>query len=145
MRGYAASTSVPIERSKAEIERTLIRYGADTFIYGRSPRGSGIGFKYQDRNIKINIPTPDKDDYSDNQAGENKWKQAQRQRWRILLLALKAKLELVDSGLTTFEDEFLAQTCLTGGRTVSEALQPQIKAMLETGEIPKLLPATKGD
>jgi hypothetical protein len=31
---YAVGTSVPVDRSKAEIERLLIRYGADHFASG---------------------------------------------------------------------------------------------------------------
>jgi len=31
---YAEGTSVPADRSRAEIERTLTRYGADQFAYG---------------------------------------------------------------------------------------------------------------
>jgi len=31
---YAAKTEVPIERSRAEIERMLIRYGAKAFQVG---------------------------------------------------------------------------------------------------------------
>jgi len=141
---YAKNTSVPIERSKTEIERTLIRYGAEEFFYGTSLRGSGIGFKYKGRVIKMNVPMPDRKKYSANQSGETKWMQVQRQLWRVLLLALKAKLELVDSGLTTFEDEFLAQTCLPGGGTISQHLQPQIETMVKTGKMPDLLLLTDG-
>lgn len=48
---YAASTSVSIDRSRAEIEHTLIRYGATSFVYGweeghrrihRQPETSGL-------------------------------------------------------------------------------------------------------
>lgn len=60
------------------------------------------------------------------------------------MLGLKAKLELVDSGLTTFEDEFLAQTCLPGGGTISQHLQPQIEKMVESGKMPDLLLLTDG-
>jgi len=137
---YAENTKVPVERSKVEIERTLKRYGIEEFFYGTSPRGEGIGFKYNGRTIRFGIPRPNRKKFRDNQVGEADYKRAIRQQWRILLLALKAKLELVDIGLTTFEDEFLAQTCLQGGQTVSEALQPQIEKMLDTGEVPKLLP-----
>ena len=136
---YAATTRVPIDRSKVEIEQTLIRYGVDEFFYGRSSRGCGIAFKYKGRAFKHNVPNPDRGQFPDTQAGEVQYKQAERQRWRIFLLGLKAKLEWVDAGLSTFEDEFLAQTCLKGGKTVSESLQPQIEQMLLTGEIPKLL------
>lgn len=137
---YAANTKVPVERSKVEIERTLKRYDIEEFFYGTSPRGDGIGFKYNGRTIKFGIPLPKRKDFRDTGGGEADYKRAIRQQWRILLLALKAKLELVDAGLTTFEDEFLAQTCLQGGQTVSDALRPQIEKMLETGEMPKLLP-----
>lgn len=137
---YAKNTSVPVERSRAEIERTLIRYGAESFFYGRSPKGSGIGFSYKGRMIRISIPMPARDDYRPTQVGETKWKQEHRRLWRVLLLGLKAKLELVDSGLISFEDEFLAQTCLPTGETVSDYAQPKIQEMIETGQMPKLLP-----
>jgi hypothetical protein len=41
MTRYAADTSVSVEKSRMEIERTLARYGADAFAYfseGRPPR-----------------------------------------------------------------------------------------------------------
>lgn len=33
---YAENTSVSSEKSRAEIERTLQKYGADQFMYGSS-------------------------------------------------------------------------------------------------------------
>ena len=138
---YAQSTRVPVDRSKAQIEQTLMRYGADGFLYGVSAKGAGIGFSYRGRTIKFNIPLPGRDDYPETKSGEQKWEQEKRRLWRVLLLAIKAKLELVDSGLTSFEDEFLAQTCLPQGQTVSELLQPQIDKYLQGGKLPKLLSA----
>jgi hypothetical protein len=44
--------------------------------------------------------------------GRALWEQACRQRWRALALVVKAKLEAVQSGIATFEDEFLAYTML---------------------------------
>ena len=114
MSQYAKNTKVPVDRSKAEIENVLIRYGADEFFYGRSAKGDGIGFKYNGRVIKIGVPKPNERDYPT----EQKLAQERRRRWRVLLIALKAKLELIDAQLTTFEDEFLAQTCLPTGETV---------------------------
>ena len=137
---YAKGTRVPVKQSKGEIEDTLIRYGIEEFFFATSSRGDGIGFHYKGRTIKFGIPLPKKNDFAPTETGERDRKREVRRLYRVLVIALKAKLELVDAGLTTFEDEFLAQTCLTGGRTVSGALQPQIEKMLETGDMPKLLP-----
>jgi len=134
---YAKGTSVPASRTKTEIERTLTRYGVEEFYYGTSSKGSGIAFKYQGRAYKMNVPMPKEGDYHT----DAQFKQVQRQMWRILLLALKAKLELVDAGMITFEDEFLAQTCLPNGATVGQHVQNTIMKSLETGMMPhKLLP-----
>jgi len=133
---YAQTTRVPVERSRAEIEKTLMRYGVNDFFYGRSAeRGGGIGFKYKGRVIKIGVPLPNKKEYD----SEQKYNQEYRRRWRVLLLALKAILELVDAGLVSFEDEFLAQTCLPDGRTVSQYYQPLIEEAVEQGKMPKAL------
>jgi hypothetical protein len=41
---------------------------------------------------------------------------------------VKAKLEAVESGITSFEDEFLAHVMLPNGGTVSDLLRPQLAA-----------------
>jgi hypothetical protein len=137
---YASQTKVPIERSREEIERVLHNYGADEFFYGSSAKGKGIGFRYKGRIIKIGIPIPPRTDYSASQFGEYKWQQEERRRWRVLLIALKAKLELIDAELTTFEDEFLAQTALPDGSSVGDWARTQINDMIEAGKMPKMLP-----
>ncbi len=137
---YAANTKVPVSQSRIELERILNRYDIEELFFATSARGDGLSFKYKARTEKFGIPMPDKKKFRPTQTGEEEWKREIRRLYRVLVIALKAKLELVDAGLTTFEDEFLAQTCLAGGRTVSEALQPQIEAMLETDDMPKLLP-----
>ena len=43
------------------------------------------------------------------------------------LLVLKAKLEAVEAGLTTLEQEFLAGMVLPGDTMVSEALLPRLE------------------
>lgn len=44
---YASDTSVPVDRSKAEIERILERYGASAFMYGwdKDSNASMIAFE----------------------------------------------------------------------------------------------------
>ena len=72
---------------------------------------------------------------------EQVWEQECRARWRALLLVIKAKLEAVESGITTFETEFLPCTVLPGGATVAEEIAPRVREMLSTGSSMPLLPA----
>ena len=39
---YAEATSVPVDRSKSEIERTLDRYGATHFAYMITPKDAAM-------------------------------------------------------------------------------------------------------
>jgi hypothetical protein len=139
MAKYASNTTVSADRSKAEIERTLIRYGVDEFFYGRSASGAGIGFTFKGRTIKLNVPMPSRNDYRDNKAGEDDWNRERRRLWRVLLLSIKADLEAIDSGLKTFEDVYLAYTCLPNGSTVGQEIQEKIDVMVTGGQMPKLL------
>lgn len=59
---YAADTSVSAERSRAEIERTLARYGASSFMYGWDGRGAIVAFVMRERQIRFLLPLPDRGD-----------------------------------------------------------------------------------
>lgn len=147
---YAARTDVPADRSRAELERLLIRYGADGFAYGWQGRQIMIGFEMNERRVRFHLPMPDERDdaFTHSRTGKarsagaarNAFEQEGRRRWRALLLIVKAKLEAIESGITTFEDEFLAGVILPNGQTVSDHYRPQIKDIYESGEMPSLLP-----
>ena len=64
MQRYAKNTKVPISRSKAQIEETLLRYGIVEYGTGVSPRGEGLFFKHEGRMYKINVPNPNRKDFS---------------------------------------------------------------------------------
>lgn len=68
------------------------------------------------------------------------WEQACRSRWRSLYLVIKAKLEAVDSGISTIEREFFYGIVLPNGKTVGELMAPQIEDAYTTGKMPTLLP-----
>lgn len=142
---YAKTTTVSVEKSRAEIERTLERYGANQFAYGRDDdRGiASIQFSANDRHIRFVLTFPSRGEYRFTHSKRGKrtaenayaqWEQACRQRWRALLLCIKAKLEAVECGISEFEDEFMAHIVLPGGRTVAETLKPQIEQAYLTGE-----------
>ena len=67
------------------------------------------------------------------------WEQAVRQRWRALHLVIQAKLEAVETGISTFDEEFLAWITLPDDTTVGQRLLPQVARAYETGDMPPLL------
>lgn len=150
MATYAAETKVPVGRSRDEIEKTLTRYGADQFVYGWSEDGAAVGFRIGGRMIRMLVPMPAKNDRTithtdggarrSESAAQAAYEQAQRQRWRAMALVVKAKLEAVQSGIATIEQEFLAWTMLPDGSTVGDWMEPQIRTAYETGAMPAALP-----
>jgi hypothetical protein len=55
---YADRTTVPIERTKAEIEATLTRYGADRFAYYAESAVEGIAQIAKGREMQPLLPGP---------------------------------------------------------------------------------------
>ncbi len=153
MTRYASETSVSQDRSRAEIERTLQRYGADMFSYGWKDEGDEsfayVMFRMANRHIRfvLRIPSRSAKEFQFTEQGRKRkpdaalkeWEQSVRQRWRALALVVKAKLEAVESGITTFEDEFMAHIVLPNGQTVGEYMVPQIAEAYESKKMPKLL------
>jgi hypothetical protein len=148
---YAARTEVSTDKSRAEIERTLMRYGADGFVYGWEGNRAMIAFRMKGRRIQFELLLPDKYDKEFLRTPSKgllrtpeqalaAWEQACRQRWRALALYVKATLEAVEAGIVTFEDAFIAWTMLPGGASVSTWLQPQIEQAYTSGRMPPLLP-----
>lgn len=151
MTRYAETTTVPADRSRAEIERTLERYGATAFAYGWQNNSANIMFEAGGRRVRFLLPLPDKNSAEFQrtparntqrtpEAAREAWDQACRQRWRALALCIKAKLEAVDAGITEFEAEFLAHIVLPDGRTVGDHARPNIALAYQTNTLPPLLP-----
>lgn len=86
-------------------------------------------FRMRERFVRIAIAMPPK--------GQE---QRQRSKWRVLVLVVKAKLEAIQSGVVTFEQEFLAHIVMPDNQTVGEHLVSKIAAAYETGKLPPLLP-----
>jgi hypothetical protein len=145
---YAEATNVSSETSRAEIERTLTRYGADAFHYGWSAGRAVIGFVADGRQIRFELPLPDRNssEFTETPTGRartesaaaKEYEQVVRQRWRALSLMVKAKLEAVAAGIVTFEDEFLPHTVLPDGRTVAQQIGPAVAEAYATGAVAPL-------
>jgi hypothetical protein len=145
---YARDTSVSVERSKAEIERLVQRYGATEFAHGWKQGKAVMQFKMRDRYIRFVLPLPDLDKFRKTPTGRRArtdadtlkaWEQGCRQRWRALTLTIKAKLESSESGIEEFETAFLGQIVMPNGRTISEQVLPVIEQAYTSGKMPELL------
>jgi hypothetical protein len=145
---YAQETTVPVDRSKAEIERLVQRYGATEFATGWRASRAVIQFQMRDCYVRFLLPLPDKSKFNKTPSGRRTrsesdtlkaWEQGCRQRWRALALTIKAKLESVESGIEEFEVAFMGQVVMPDGRTVSEHVLPAIDAAYKSGKMPELL------
>jgi len=147
---YAKDTSVSVGRSIAEIQDCLARYGADKFAQFTENGRAGIIFEVKDRRVKFELLLPKREDF----ATVEKWgkprevsfeeqvklqEQACRQKWRALALVIKAKLEAVESGITSLQDEFLAHTVLPNGKTLGSWIAPQLAEAFALKKMPPML------
>jgi len=125
-RGYAHDTAVPVDRSKQQIEGLLAKHGAAGFhtgwqaAHGDDPGWDAVEFLWKARTIRFRLARPKR---TTSQAA---LEQRHRQRWRVLHLVIKAKLEAVEAGVAVFEEEFLPFIVTTDGRTVAEHLVPRL-------------------
>ena len=147
---YARNTTVSAIRTRNEIEETLERYGADGFAYATQGNMATVIFAMENRQIRFVLELPDPDDFQlsnhnpprirDAKAQQASYDQACRQKWRALLLVVKAKLEAVSAGISTLEAEFLANIVLPDNSSAGDWMLPQIDRAYRTGQMPPLLP-----
>lgn len=129
---YAKGTKVPVERSKVEIETLLVKHKARSTAFFSAEEGAAVAFDMQDRRIlfKIGLPKGETD----------KAARGRREKWRALLLSIKAKLVSVESGIETFENAFMAHIVMPDGQTVSDHVRPRIEAAYKEQKMVPLLP-----
>lgn len=130
---YAEGTTVSVAKSRIEIETTLQRYGATKFASGYQNSGVEIYFEAHNRLVKFKVPIPDDAWSKAALKKKGRWyprdsqvqkvrEDEERRRWRCMLLAIKAKLEVVTTGIETFEQAFLANIVTEDRLTVYERL-----------------------
>lgn len=134
---YAENTTVPFEKSVAEIIGLVRRAGADQIGQMESRVSFTLQFTMADRMVRFRVQFPDRAEIqrltgprSDPTRVEEQWR---RQRGRALLLVIKAKLESVESGVETFEQAFLSNVVLADGSTVYERVAAPIADEYKTG------------
>lgn len=143
MAKYAYQTKVSPEKTLTEIQTVLKKYSAQKFAYYIEDTRSILGFEMRNRRIRFVLPLPLRQEFKKGWPTEkqidDRHQQAIRQRWRALLLAIKAKLEAVESGIETFEEAFMAHILLPSGQTIGEWATPQIEHAYSENKMPPLL------
>lgn len=150
-RGYAAGTTVPIERSKSELDGLLGKHGATQrgLLHDEEALVACVVFTLAGRRYKIAVPLPMQEQKppagkwprdwhrwgADRRAQwlRERWEQVCRERWRGLVLLCKAKLEIVALGLSTVDREFLADLLLPSGETAHERLGAYMTKLIAEG------------
>lgn len=147
-RQFAQGTDVSVEKSRAEIERLLSRYGANKFAYMADDTRAVIAFQAQGRNIRFALTLPSKKMFERTAVRKavrsqddqyRAWEAECRRLWRALALVIKAKLEAVNAGITVFEDEFMAHIVMPDGMTVGDHVRPSIAAAYEGKDVPLMI------
>lgn len=138
-RRYAEHTKTPVDDSRREVERILRVSGATGFATSWDKNRYTIMFEIHGRRVRFDVSAPDAKDYPTTA----RWQAEERRRWRALVLILKAKLELVASGDTTFDAEFLANLMTSNGSTIGAMILPSLVQVLESGKMPPMLEAPR--
>ena len=160
-RRYASRTDVSAERSRNEIEKLLMRFGASQFGY-MTDNEMGVAhivFVFRGLRIKISVtmPNPNDERFVQTPTGleratasaEKEWQMEVKRRWRSLTLLVKAKLIAVDDGVATFEEEFLPYILWGDNRTTAQKLLPKIteieSSIDASGRMPTMLPMPEAE
>lgn len=129
---YAKSTSVPIARSRDEIEQRLQKAGASAFGFMSDQQRAAITFMLAGRQVRCEIPLPEQ---AVCQPGERPAKvqaisdahaQECRRRWRCMLMSIKAKLIAIEEGISTVDREFMPDLVLSDNRRLETAMAPEL-------------------
>ncbi len=155
---YASETTVPVEKSKAEIEETLRRYGASEFHSGWKTDAAMIGFRIKNLFIRFVLPYPDRKDRKFTHKKIRGWdkpmsdlqksrayEQDLRSRWRALLLVIKAKLEATECKISSIEQEFLAHIVMPNEQTIGEWMMETALPSIRDGKMPLMLEGPKSE
>lgn len=160
-RKYANDTSVPVSKSRGEIEKLLRVWGANQMQWSDDFEGGKAmlrfiweheGTNYTARFV-VDVPTAKeiKEESLDGRTGkfsQAKYDKAMERRGMVehreLALLMKAIFVAVDCGLITAEQVFMPFLEGQDGRTIGECVLPELAKILKRGGTRNLLPAIGG-
>jgi len=144
-RAYAENTTVPISRSREELERTLERFGATAQAWMRDDETQlvTLAFKRSGRGYRFVVRLPQWQDehylYTPTHQRRTELKareaadQEARRRFRSLANFVKALMDAADTGIISAEDALLPYLLLPNGETVADSVGRWLPS-LEAGE-----------
>src|SRR5919202_5011742 len=113
---HASGTRVEVHRSRYELERILSKHGAHDVLFVEADANASIQFAMHGHYVQLALPLPDPGNVRITHtptgkprtaaAQERAYEQALREHWRSLVVAVRGKLQSVESGISTFEQEF---------------------------------------
>jgi len=145
---YAEGTTVSVEKSQAELRQILARYKTTRFGLMEEPGRTIIVFEMSGLPFRISIDLPKKEDdvflYKTHagtgrktkrtpDAAYEQWERACRQKWRVMLLIIKANLEAAGMGILTPEQALMPFLVTSSGRTIMEETYPRLKEIAAKG------------
>jgi hypothetical protein len=135
----SSSVSAGSARSLSRAETGILRrHGATAFGHHWFESMAVIEFAAHDRVVRFTLPLRRREEFKTRvvrsrrvtctpEQTEARWHQGCRQRWRALALAVKAKFEAIDPGISESDEESLAYVTDPASRqTVAELLRPQL-------------------
>lgn len=149
---YAQGTKVGIDKTRQEIDRLLEKNRAEDRTMTVNSGGGGVIFKLRGRYVRIGVSYAARTDrrFTHNRYGaqrpasaaEKDYRQDCAERWRALLIVIKAKFAAIESGVESFEKSFMPDFVMKDGGTVYEHAEPMLQGRLATEFNPaRMLPA----
>lgn len=150
---YAENTTVSPARTREELEKFLVRRGATGFVAGWQGDRNVVSFIWRDRHMRVEVPllerTHVKITHTETARRRTERQQQEaydkmvRSRWRAVFLIIKAKIETIELGASTLDQEFGMSYVLPDGSTVADNVLPRLEQAFSTGEVPELLPPAR--
>lgn len=139
------TTDVPVSRSQGHIRDLLRKHGAQQFSFSEAEvdgqRLATVDFIQHGHAVRIRVPLrpPDPETVESKakrarsrtreQIADDAYDQEERRIWRVLFHNLKARMVVVEEGVETFEQAFLAHLVDPhSGQTLWEVVRQPIEA-----------------
>jgi hypothetical protein len=142
---YAEGTSVPIERTMAEILSVLKAHGCSSYAFAVERGVHQIMFAHGGYSYKMSVIPPDEGNFElpatrqrrTSDGIKKAYEDEYRRRARVLLISVKAKMEMCSIG-SSIEKEFLGDLMLPTGRTMAQWSAEELPK-LNRGEEPTFM------